>query len=90
MKEIKRLLIDNRKNFYALIIGILTGMRVAEITLIETESVKKHIGKDKQEYYYFYICKSDLKTEAAHRNIPIHKILIDLGFLNYVKKKNRT
>ena len=85
--EIKRLQSTNKKYFYALIIGILTGMRVAEIALIDTQSVKKHIGRNKQEYYYFYICKSDLKTEAAHRNIPIHKILIDLGFLNYVKKR---
>ncbi|MCT7471398.1 hypothetical protein N5T90_10965 [Aliarcobacter cryaerophilus] len=85
--EIKRLLINNPKNFYALIIGILTGMRGAEIALIETESVKKHIGRDKQEYYYFYVSKSDLKTEAAHRNVPIHQLLIDLGFLNYVKRR---
>lgn len=85
--EIKRLLINNPKNFYALIIGILTGMRGAEIALIETESVKKQIGSDKQEYYYFYVSKSDLKTEAAHRNVPIHQLLIDLGFLNYVKRR---
>lgn len=67
------------------LIALYTGARLNEICQLDTEDVIQ----DKQTgIFYFDIHKKTsvnrVKTEVGHRQVPIHQVLIDLGFLNYV------
>ena len=65
------------------LIGLFTGMRINEICQLRIDDVYKD-GK----HYVFNIIESEdtkLKTNSSERIIPVHPILIKLGFHDYVK-----
>ena len=67
--------------YFVPIIGILTGMRLDEICQLRLEDIIKD-GK----YDVIRVKISDkikLKNIQSERKIPIHNILINLGFLDY-------
>ena len=71
-------------NFWIPIIALYSGMRINEICQIHTEDVKRH-----GSIYYFDINETGnkhLKTKQSNRFVPIHPILKELGFIDYVKE----
>ena len=78
--------------YFVPIIGITTGMRLDEISQLRLEDVVTD-----GEYDVIKVRTSDqtkLKNNQSERDIPIHNILRDLGFLDYCaylrrKKKER-
>jgi integrase len=74
----------NKKDyrFWIAYIGLHTGARLEEIGQLLKSDIKQESG-----VYYFDInaeeCKK-LKTKTSVRKIPVHKRLIDAGFLDYI------
>ena len=74
--------------FWLPLIALFSGMRINEICCLELN----HIREDKG-IWYFDITVSETsqpKTQSGVRKIPVHENLIDLGFLSYVKKLQRS
>lgn len=92
LKELKKILISQPRNFWLFILGLLTGMRHEEALLINLNDIKMQI-KDNKKYYYIYLNEDQtyqhLKNQSSHRNIPITELLISLGFLDYVNKRKK-
>ena len=67
--------------YFVPIIGILTGMRLDEICQLRLEDI---IKDGKYDVIRVKISdKTKLKNIQSERKIPIHDILINLGFLDY-------
>jgi hypothetical protein len=85
--RLRRILTDSPRNFFCFFFAYMLGTRIAEFTYIRTSDIKKQI-KDGEVAYYIYlnedVTPQSLKNKNAHRNIPIPKVLIELGFLNYL------
>jgi integrase len=69
------------------IILLFTGCRINEISQLHIDDIKKFKGKN---LWYFDINDDTddkrLKNKSSKRMIPVHQVLVDLGFLEYVKK----
>ncbi|MEZ9142333.1 MULTISPECIES: tyrosine-type recombinase/integrase [unclassified Shewanella] len=63
------------------LLGAYTGARRGDIFGLKFSSIKldKECGR-------FYLFIEEGKTSAARRKIPLHKKLIKMGFLKYIKK----
>jgi len=61
-----------------------TGARRGEIIQLRKQDIKND-PKTKRDYLVITTDAGDLKTENAQRRVPIHKALIDEGFLEYVE-----
>lgn len=75
------------------IIALYSGMRAGEILQMLGSDVRQQDG-----IWYFDVCKFEndgeeeievvkgLKTGSSYRRIPVHSAIIDLGFLDFVKR----
>lgn len=67
------------------ILGLYTGARISELTQLRYCDIKTESGIP-----YIEITNEGLnqrlKTAASHRKIPLHSLLISLGFIEYVQK----
>ena len=75
--------------YWAYLIVFLTGMRPSEISKLRVDQLTEDQG-----IWYFDLRKKEqvstaeadsppkLKTKAAHRLVPVHRLLIDLGLLD--------
>ena len=75
-------------NYWCPLIGLFTGARSNEICQLRLDDIKCS-ENDGQIIYYIDINQEEdkeLKTEASIRPVPIHKMLCELGFLDYVQK----
>lgn len=75
--------------FWVPLIGMFTGARLNEICQLKVADIQSEDG-----IWYFSFNDEDdknIKTEAGIRKVPIHKMLVDLGFLRFVKwqRKNK-
>lgn len=61
-----------------------TGARRKEIATLTAEAVR--LDADSGRYYLMI---EDSKTEAGTRQIPLHKKLVELGFLDFAKPKDK-
>lgn len=74
------------------ILGLLTGCRLEELCQLRIEDLKKD-----GDIHYLAIRDTDdsgnvvgtLKTHTSQRNIPLHKDLIDMGFVVYVDERRK-
>jgi integrase len=66
--------------FWVPLIGLFTGMRSGEICPLRKSDVREHAGV----HYFALTGDARLKTPSSIRHVPIHKTLIDLGFLQFV------
>lgn len=85
--KLRRILTDSPRNFFCFFFAYMLGTRIAEFTYIRTSDIKKQIKEGEIAYYIYLnedIAPQSLKNKNAHRNIPIPKVLIELGFLNYL------
>lgn len=78
-------------HYWVPLIGLYTGCRSNEICQLYVSDIKNHsIANSKKVIPYFDINNEDektLKTDASKRIIPIHSVLIDLGFLEFVENQ---
>ena len=78
--------------YWVFILGILSGMRTNEMCQLRLSDLKKE-----KRIWFIHVEGSEdtkVKTLTSIRKIPVHPILIDLGFIDYVgnlkrKKKDR-
>lgn len=77
MEESKKLVAWKR---WVFLLAVYTGARRSEIAGLTASDVRQD---EESGRYYLVIQKG--KTSAAKRSIPLHKKLIDLGFIEYVK-----
>lgn len=74
------------------VIGLYTGLRLDEIGQlapadIVQERYRDAAGKEQKVYVIYATEEGDgqkLKNESSRRRVPVHKTLIDLGFIKYV------
>ncbi|MGI2178163.1 tyrosine-type recombinase/integrase [Shewanella frigidimarina] len=66
---------------WIILLGAYTGARRGDIFNLKLSSVKFDI-----ETKRYYLLIEEGKTKAANRKIPIHKKLINIGFLSFVEK----
>ncbi|MGO4527323.1 DUF6538 domain-containing protein, partial [Microvirga sp. 2MCAF35] len=79
-----------RGRFWVPLIGLFSGMRLNEICQLDVADVRLIDGID-----CFIVTAGGpdrttdkrLKTENAERAVPIHPILVDLGFVDYVQSR---
>ena len=79
----KKMLHSDNPKYWIPLIGLYTGARLNEICQIRIDDVKSDDG-----IWYFQISdmgeKQSVKNYASVRNVPIHPVLINLGFLEQV------
>lgn len=87
----KKMLHSDNPKYWIPLIGLYTGARLNEICQIRTDDVKSDDG-----IWYFQISdmgeKQSVKNYASVRNVPIHPVLINLGFLeqiNWARKQKQ-
>ena len=74
--------------FWIVLIGLYSGARLNEICQLQLNDIKCEDGVS-----YISINENDgkhVKTKAGIRNIPIHKELINIGFLQFVETLKKT
>lgn len=79
-------LVDRPERYWLPMIGLFSGLRLNEICQL-------HIGDvvDEGGIYCFKVQSEEdgtknVKTAAAIRTVPVHKTLIELGFIEYFKE----
>lgn len=77
--------------FWIAPVSLFTGMRVGEIADLEFQDIAKLYGRD-----FFcinlvshYGHKKSTKNDASIRVVPVHRTLIQMGFLDWVKKRSK-
>lgn len=67
--------------YWALVLGLITGCRISEITSLTVEQFKR------TESGICFIRISDSKTQAGEREIPISDRLLNKGLADFIKDK---
>lgn len=78
---------DRPERFWLPLIALFSGMRLNEIAQLHTEDVRQ----DATIGVWFFSLNTDgegktLKTTSAKRPVPIHPVLVELGFLDYLEQ----
>jgi integrase len=60
-------------------IGAYSGMRLDEICSLKLTDLKKGAG-------VWYFDRTNAKTEAGARRVPVHSVLLKAGLLTYAKR----
>ena len=73
--------------YWATLMGPLTGMRITEIVQLMCKDIGAkddvpiiHVRADVEE-------GQSVKTDAGWRIVPVHRLLVDLGFLEFVQER---
>lgn len=78
--------LDNHE-FWAPLLALFTGARTTEMAQLQIKEIVRQSDQP-----YILIQSGDgrrLKTSNAHRIIPVHQTLVDIGFLAYVDRLER-
>ena len=88
---------DRRYELYwTPLIGLFSGLRLGEITSLYLDNIREIRGSHRDKRWCFDILQEPnrpdkhLKTLSSRRIVPIHEIILDLGFLHFIdllKKK---
>ena len=75
--------------FWIPIIGLYSGMRLGEIVQLLANDIKEEGGIS-----YFDVCRGEdeektIKTASSVRRVPIHPVLIEMGFLAHVDQQRK-
>lgn len=68
--------------FYILLLGLLTGCRISELTSIAKDQIKKSENGNR-----FFVIR-DSKTAAGLREIPVPSKLFEIGFQEFIDRKS--
>jgi integrase len=77
--------------FWVPLIALYSGMRLGEILQLLKLDVREENG-----IWYFDVNKGDcddgksLKTASSKRRVPLHRVLLDLGFVDYVNSGHQS
>ena len=77
---------DNPDAFWACMIALFTGARINATITLQYKDILVKDGIDCIQFRSDHKIKQ-LKNEASERLVPIHKQLLDLGFVDYVNKQ---
>lgn len=77
------------------VIGLYTGLRLEEIGQLAPEDIVQEryrdaAGKEHKVYVIYATDDSEdksLKNESSRRRVPVHRSLIDLGFIKFVQSQ---
>jgi len=72
---------DDPDYYWVLVLGLVTGARISEITGLQIHQFKF------SGYGNLYIDVEDSKSYAGIREIPVHNILLDLGLSKFLEDK---
>lgn len=77
------------EKFWVPIIGLYTGMRLEEVCQLKPEDIEEVEG-----IHFFNIChkpelRQTTKTEQS-RTCPVHPVLLDLGFIQFINAQKKT
>lgn len=81
-------LIVRDDKYWIPLIALFTGARMNEICQMDIKDIESEVHEGKEIYYFHFTDEADdkkLKNSGSKRKVPIHKELIDLGFLDYIK-----
>jgi integrase len=73
------------------LLGLYTGATLAELCQLHLSDIKKHKARDGEEHWIIDFevhtddSESRLKTDYRPRLIPVHNILLNLGFIGYAQ-----
>ncbi len=70
--------------YWVQLLALFTGGRQGELCQLKKEDVYQYEGTK----IWILDLKENLKTDGSIRKIPIHKQILDLGFLKYVESVN--
>jgi integrase len=74
------LVLRSSPKFWVPLIALFTGMRSGEICQLTRDHVRVHDGVN-----YFALSKDlRLKNDASIRSVPVHRVLIECGLLDFV------
>ena len=82
---------EHSANYWVPLIGLFTGARLNEICSLYLDNVRQIQGKSGESLWCFDILEEEhrpqkrLKNLASRRIIPVHKTLIELGFIDFLK-----
>ena len=74
--------------YWVPLVGLFTGCRSGEIIQLRLEDIRQEAGVT-------YIQVTDdgedlnLKTASSYRRIPVHKTLVDLGFISFIERQRK-
>ena len=76
--------------FWLPLIGLYSGMRIDEVCGLSTRAVEQ----SKSGIWHFKIEEQStlnrkLKNRASKRRVPVHRHLIELGFIDYVQERQK-
>jgi integrase len=83
--------------YWTPLIGVFSGLRLGEITSLYLDNIREIKGSHRENRWCFDILEEPnrpdkhLKTLSSRRIVPIHEIILDLGFLHFIdliKKKD--
>ncbi len=76
------------RHYFGPLIVLNTGARISEIFQLKVGDVPEVLRDDGSSIWFFDLTREDLqlKNEAAHRRIPVHQTLVDLGLLTHLVK----
>lgn len=77
---------DNPDAFWACMIALFTGARINAAITLQYKDILVKDGINCIQFRSDHKIKQ-LKNEASERLVPIHKQLLDLGFVDYVNKR---
>ena len=73
------------ERFWVPLIALYSGMRLNEICQLRTKDV---VQVESSQLWFFNVIEEEgetkVKTQAGIRQVPIHPVLIELGFLDYL------
>jgi integrase len=79
---------DRGPRYWLPIVGAWTGARLEELGQLKTADVR-----DRDGIWFLTIDpiedEGSLKTEASRRIVPVHPVLVRLGFVDYVKTRRK-
>jgi integrase len=82
--RIKGCNIIRRSRYWVPLIALYSGMRMGEILQL----TPNHVRKSRSGTDYFVLTRDmKLKTPGAEREVPVHKELIRLGFIDWVEAR---
>ena len=85
--------------YWTPLIGLFSGLRLGEITSLYLDNIREISGNHREKRWCIDILEEPdrpdkhLKTLSSKRIVPIHKTLLDLGFVEFIellKKKDPT
>ena len=76
--------------YWTPLIGLFSGLRLGEITSLYLDNIREISGNHREKRWCFDILEEPdrpdkhLKTLSSKRIVPIHNVLLDLGFVEFI------